>query len=57
MNYHSFVEDGHLCPKCGAGPFLCSMEDGQCDNNGICDVCVYEANKKKNYECCEVCFP
>jgi hypothetical protein len=40
MNYHTFVEDGHFCPKCKAGPFLCFMEDGQCDNAGTCDECI-----------------
>ena len=39
-NYHSFTEDGHYCPTCKAGPFLCYMEDGQCDNNGTCDKCL-----------------
>ena len=37
--YHSFDEDGHFCPKCGAGPFMCFMEDCQCDNSGICNKC------------------
>ena len=49
-NYHSFTEDGHYCPTCKAGPFLCYMEDGQCDNNGTCDSClkeqVYEAGRR-----------
>ena len=40
MSYHPFTEDGHFCPKCDAGPFLCFMEDGQCDNNGTCDQCI-----------------
>ena len=39
-NYHSFIEDGHYCPTCKAGPFLCYMEDGQCDNAGTCDSCI-----------------
>ena len=38
--YHPFDEDGHFCARCGAGPFMCFMEDGQCDNNGSCDECV-----------------
>ena len=41
-NYHSFTEDGHYCPTCKAGPFLCYMEDGQCDNSGTCDSCIKE---------------
>ena len=40
MNYHSFTEAGHFCPKCKAGPFLCFMEDGQCDNTGTCNECI-----------------
>ena len=39
-SYHAFTEDGHYCPTCKAGPFLCYMEDGQCDNNGTCDKCI-----------------
>ena len=42
-NYHSFTEDGHYCPTCKAGPFLCYMEDGQCDNSGTCDSCIKES--------------
>jgi len=40
MLYHPFTDDGHFCPRCNAGPFLCTMEDGQCDNAGICNKCV-----------------
>ena len=35
-------EHGHYCPRCGSGPFLCTIEDGQCDNNGTCDTCIGE---------------
>ena len=39
---HSFTEEGHWCPKCEDGPFLCTMEDGQCENQGTCDSCIKE---------------
>ena len=35
-------EHGHYCPRCGSGPFLCTIEDGQCDNTGTCDTCIGE---------------
>ena len=37
---HSFTEEGHWCPTCEEGPFLCTMEDGQCENQGTCDSCI-----------------
>jgi len=39
MNYHSFTEEGHHCPTCG-GLYLCTMEDGQCENQGECSACI-----------------
>ena len=39
MSYHPFTEDGHFC-SCGRGPFICSMEDGHCDNDGMCNKCI-----------------
>ena len=36
----SAVMNGHFCPKCEAGPFLCTLEDGQCDNAGTCNKCI-----------------
>ena len=35
MNYHPFNDEGHHCPTCG-GLYLCTMEDGQCENMGEC---------------------
>ena len=40
MGYHTFDESGHFCPKCDNGPFTCMMEDGQCDNAGLCNSCI-----------------
>ena len=42
MSYHPFTEEGHKCPKCGAR-FICTMEDGSCDNQGACDNCIRQA--------------
>ena len=47
--YHSVTDDGHFCPRCGAGPFQCFIEDGQCDNAGICDECV-KADVRDHWE-------
>ena len=40
MGYHPFTDDGHFCPSCHSGPFICTMEDGSCDNDGTCDACL-----------------
>ena len=40
MNYHSFDQNGHYCPRCHQGPVTCTMEDGVCDREGMCDDCV-----------------
>ena len=56
MSYHSFKEDGHVCPQCGAGPFACMAEDGHCDNDGDCDKCVQSYCTGDPWECsCQAC--
>ena len=33
------VEEGHFCPKCNANS-ICGIEDGACDNAGLCGDCI-----------------
>ena len=42
MNYHPFTEEGHYCPTCDDVHSICTMEDGQCDNQGECSTCIGE---------------
>ena len=42
MAYHPFTEQGHKCPKCKSR-FMCTMEDGTCENAGTCDECIQDA--------------
>ena len=39
MAYHPFTEQGHKCPKCRSRS-ICMMEDGYCENRGVCDNCI-----------------
>lgn len=36
------VEEGHFCPKCNANS-VCGIEDGACDNAGLCGDCFGDA--------------
>ena len=38
MSFHD-IERGHFCPRCKANS-LCLIEDGACDNAGLCDRCI-----------------
>lgn len=39
MSYHPFNKEGHPCPSCD-DIYNCTMEDGFCENVGICYQCV-----------------
>ena len=39
---HPFIEVGHKCPECGVRS-ICTMEDGYCENRGVCDTCIRQA--------------
>ena len=38
-DYHPFIEEGHKCPECGRRS-ICTMEDGFCENRGVCNRCL-----------------
>jgi len=42
MSYHPFMEQGHKCPGCGSRS-ICTMEDGYCEGQGVCDNCIKAA--------------
>ena len=42
ISYHPFQAEGHVCPSCKRGPFLCTAEDGSCENSGTCDSCIQD---------------
>ena len=55
MSNHPYNDDGHVCPTCGAGPFTCTMEDGDCENDGGCDRCA-QSYCTGDWQCgCEPC--
>ena len=33
------IEEGHDCPTCGVNS-ICTIEDGECENQGRCDDCI-----------------
>jgi len=39
--YGHDYEKGHDCPKCGKNS-RCMIEDGFCENDGVCDNCIKE---------------
>jgi hypothetical protein len=44
--YGHSPEADHKCPKCGAES-ICLIEDGFCDNDGLCDSCIREAEMNR----------
>lgn len=42
MSFHD-IDRGHFCPKCNANS-LCLIEDGSCDQGGMCGDCVSDAH-------------
>jgi len=38
------IENGHTCPTCHRAGIICTIEDGACENEGMCDDCLRGLN-------------
>ena len=42
-------EEGHHCPRCDTR-YPCTIENGHCDNNGLCNNCIRDKLSGKTDE-------
>jgi len=42
-------EEGHHCPRCDTR-YPCTIENGHCDNNGLCNNCIRDEMSGKTLD-------